>query len=75
MAKSIQISPAQLLLAWALKKGWMVIPKASSVNRLKENLSSLSIAKSLPIEISVKLDTLSNIYGEVKYCWDPSQIV
>lgn len=73
MARSLHITPAQLLLAWALQKGWMVIPKASSIARLKENLKSVDIEK-LPLSIIKQLDDFSLSHGQVKYCWDPSQI-
>jgi diketogulonate reductase-like aldo/keto reductase len=72
MAKNLQITQAQLLLAWALQKGWMVIPKASSVARLKENLKSVHIELSL--SIVKQLDDLSKTHGITKFCWDPSQI-
>lgn len=41
MAKKSGRTPAQLCLNWALNKGAIVIPKASSESHLKENLGAL----------------------------------
>ena len=37
VAESEQLTPAQVLIAWAVTRGCIVIPKTSSVHRLKEN--------------------------------------
>ncbi|MEZ4903287.1 MAG: aldo/keto reductase [Spirosomataceae bacterium] len=44
LAKSKEISPAQLMLAWAVNRGTSVIPKSVNPQRLKENLAATDIA-------------------------------
>ncbi len=43
VANSRGITTAQVLLKWALQKGFAVIPRSSDVNRLKENFLSLTL--------------------------------
>jgi 2,5-diketo-D-gluconate reductase A len=38
IAKRLGVSPARLLLRYALQRGWACIPKTTKENRLKENL-------------------------------------
>ena len=40
-ARASKISPAQLLLSWALARGCVVIPKSSNPDHLEENLQAL----------------------------------
>ena len=37
VAESEQLTPGQVLIAWAVTRGCIVIPKTSNVQRLKEN--------------------------------------
>lgn len=43
MANANQISPAQVLIRWQLKRGIAVIPKSTNANRLKENFDTLTL--------------------------------
>jgi len=55
IARSHQASAAQILLAWVIShKGVMAIPKAATIEHVKENAGALSIA--LSAEELVKLD-------------------
>ena len=62
-ADELNISVSQLCLAYLLKKGFIVIPKASSIEHLKDNYSSLDI--NLSDEIIKKVDSLSKNYRYV----------
>ncbi|WP_457575956.1 aldo/keto reductase [Desulfomarina sp.] len=43
IAEKHSISPAQVLLAWALKRKTIVIPKSTNPKRLKENLAAADV--------------------------------
>ena len=43
MSKDLEISPAQLILSWALNRGTSVVVKSSSKTRMKENLDASDI--------------------------------
>ncbi|KAI9341346.1 NADP-dependent oxidoreductase domain-containing protein [Obelidium mucronatum] len=63
---------AQLLLKWALQRGVGVIPKSSSIARLKENFE-LDFFE-ISIDDMRRLDSLTTTGGfpVTKFCWDPS---
>ncbi|KAI8821043.1 NADP-dependent oxidoreductase domain-containing protein [Fimicolochytrium jonesii] len=65
-------TPAQLLLAWALVHSWGVIPKSTSLARMRENLGAVDVA--LDWEDVQVLDGVVGEEGVVKFCWDPSRI-
>ena len=46
IAERHQRSPAQILLRWGIQRGTAVVPKTSSINRLKENLAVYDFALS-----------------------------
>lgn len=56
IASSLNISPAQLILAWALQKGYSVIPSSTKRENLESNLQSLKI--SLSEEVIREIDSL-----------------
>lgn len=41
IAQSIGLTPAQLMLSWAVQRGTSVIPKSSNRERLRENMKSM----------------------------------
>ena len=43
IAKKVQITPSQLLIAWSLAKGYIVIPRSSKLTHLQENFDALTI--------------------------------
>ena len=43
VSKDLEISPAQLILSWALNRGTSVVVKSSSKTRMKENLDASDI--------------------------------
>lgn len=54
LSDEASISPAQLILAWLMQKGIVVIPKASSRDHLQENFQADKVI--LPRDIIKKLD-------------------
>ena len=42
-AARLKVTPAQLVLAWQINRGVVVIPKSTHVERLKENFTALGI--------------------------------
>ncbi|MCG3227689.1 MAG: aldo/keto reductase [Candidatus Heimdallarchaeota archaeon] len=59
IAKRNKISAAQVCLAWVISKGAFPIPKATSLNHLKDNFGAIDIQ--LPIEDLEKIDEISII--------------
>lgn len=66
LAKELGISVAQLAISYLLAKGAVVIPKASSRERLQENFKSLELK--LPEQIITLIDALPKTY---RYCNPP----
>lgn len=66
LAQELGISVAQLAIAYLLQKGTVVIPKASSRERLQENFESLEVK--LPEQIIAAIDALPKAY---RYCNPP----
>lgn len=56
IAKEIEATPAQVLLAWALGRGTSVIPKSTNPKRLAENFAAASIE--LPSEAMEKIESI-----------------
>lgn len=71
LAEELDISVSQLCLAYLLKKGFIVIPKASSIDHLKDNYSSLHI--NLSDEIMKKVDSLPKNYRYVNPPFAPKR--
>jgi len=44
MARKYGVSPAQVLLRWALQKGYVVLPKSAEPRRIRENIDLFSFA-------------------------------
>ena len=73
IAQKHETSPAQILIAWSLMNGHIIIPKSSSEERMLQNLaaSDLSLSES---ELD-KLSSLNQTYRFVKgdfFCFDGS---
>ncbi|KDO19970.1 hypothetical protein SPRG_13075 [Saprolegnia parasitica CBS 223.65] len=72
VAQSVGCTMAQVLIAWALHHGCVVMPKASSPERLRENLAAASVV--LEKAHVAALDAIVARVGRRKFCWDPSTI-
>lgn len=71
IAKDLNIPVSQLCLSYLLNKGFIVIPKASSIEHLKDNYSSLEI--NLSDEIIKKVDSLPKNYRYVNPPFAPKR--
>jgi diketogulonate reductase-like aldo/keto reductase len=59
-----------------MKKGCVVLPKASSHERLKENFkANLVFGELLDAQTEKQLDSLIDLLGEKKYCWNSSGVI
>ena len=63
IAEEINLTPAQLLLAWAVNRNTAVIPKSSNPQRMKDNLDAADIA--LPDEIMARMKKLDRHFRYV----------
>ena len=61
LAQSIQISPSQLLIAWSLAKGYVVLPRSSNLIHLQENFDAIKVQ--LPEKVLEKLNCLEEGYA------------
>ena len=61
IAQSINITPSQLLIAWSLVKGYIVLPRSSKLIHLQENFDAIKIK--LPENILEKLNFLEEGYA------------
>jgi len=71
-AKAHQVTPAQVLLRWALEKGALIVPKSSKVERINENAQLYSF--SLTAEEVQAIDKLNQ---NKRFSWkglDPDTI-
>ena len=64
IAKKHGKTPAQVLLAWGIKRDTIIIPKSANLNRVKENLECLSVV--LTDEDLTRLNSLYKTHG-VRY--------
>ena len=68
LAQSINLSPAQLLIAWSLAKDYIALPRSSRSIHLQENFKAIEVK--LPGNIIEKLDRL-----EAGYATHPQHII
>lgn len=66
IAKEANATSAQVLLAWGLSKGFIVLPKSVKKHRIEENLNGAKVV--LTAEQLAKLDALDAYFVT---CWDP----
>lgn len=67
------ITAGQLFLAWALHKGYAVIPKSVTPARIKENIEGLKVRFTDEEEVRV-IEGLKDDAEAGKVCWDPSVV-
>jgi diketogulonate reductase-like aldo/keto reductase len=64
----------QVVLAWALFKGWNVLVKSENPTHLVQNLGAGRLAAMLTPEEVAGIDTISEKGNELKRCWDPRAV-
>jgi 2,5-diketo-D-gluconate reductase A len=67
------MTPAQVCLRWAVQRGWVVIPKSTSAERIRENLLALAGADLSEAEVR-ELNGLEEEGKGLRTCWDPNTI-
>eukprot|EP00842_Homolaphlyctis_polyrhiza_P005880 jgi/Hompol1/6293/HPOL_002204-RA len=72
IATKLAATPAQVLIAWALLRGDVVMPKSTNPARLKENLDAEAVV--LSSDDVAALDLLASRLGTRRFCWDPTMI-
>lgn len=60
-----------MILKWAVERGFGVIPKCSSVSRLKENFECSKVALKKEDLIDVERSDVE----DVRFCWDPRKVL
>lgn len=63
-------TPAQVLLRWAVQRGWVVLPKSASTQRIEENAAVFDWVLSAADVAS--LDALGS--KEKRVAWDPRTV-
>ena len=71
IAETVGRSPAQVLLRWAVQKGFTVMPKSVTPSRIKENFD---LDFKLTDEHMTALDSMEESVSQ-KYTWDPKEIL
>jgi diketogulonate reductase-like aldo/keto reductase len=71
MAAEKQIDAGQFLLLWAIQKGFAVIPKSKTEERILKNYKTIELNITLSEEDMEKIDKLDRNW---RYCWDPTEI-
>ncbi|XP_060086015.1 glyoxal reductase-like [Ylistrum balloti] len=70
IAKQRGVSPARVLLRWAVQQGIGVIPKSTNSDHIRDNMDIFSFSLSDQEMVSLnQLDTQSHL------CWNPSQVL
>ncbi|KAL2060990.1 hypothetical protein VTL71DRAFT_9042 [Oculimacula yallundae] len=64
------LTKVQVVLAWALRKGWCVLAKSENEEHLRQNLEVPALADSLTANDIISIDEISSLQEE-KRCWDP----
>ncbi|KAH7312935.1 NADP-dependent oxidoreductase domain-containing protein [Rhexocercosporidium sp. MPI-PUGE-AT-0058] len=64
------LTKVQVVLAWALSRGWGVLAKSVDTNHLRQNLETLTLVYKLTADDILAMDEISSEQEE-KQCWDP----
>ena len=75
IAQDLAISPAQVLLRWALQRDLAVIPKSQSPDRILEFSPPMLFGdQQIPHLHDKHLDQLDALDAGTKFCWDPVSV-
>lgn len=70
IAEKLNVTPSQVLLAWALQQNVAIIPKATSEQHIKENVALDFIIDEKDLNEINKLNK-----SQIKYAWNPNTVV
>jgi len=68
VASAVDRTPAQVLLRWALQKGWVILPKSVNPQRIDENASLFDFALT-----DAQMATLDGLEEGLHIAWDPTE--
>ncbi len=68
LSEKYQKSEGQIILNWAISQGMIVIPKANSGNRIKENLESQNFTLS-----NEDIEAISKLDENKRFCYKQDQ--
>jgi len=71
IAKKLEVSQVQVVLAWALKKGWGILVRSIDQDHLRQNLDAPELVKVLTDQDCALIDAITSPGSEEKLCWDP----
>lgn len=75
IARRLKLSRVQVVLAWALKKGWAVLVRSVDKHHLQHNLNAPSLVEVLTDQESALIDAITFPGSEEKLCWDPRLVI
>ena len=70
LSKSKGQSSSQILLTWALQKGYSVIPKSTNPDHIRENIK---LEDNILTEEEIEI--LDNLEKGQKYAWNPESVL
>ena len=71
IAARLGASRVQVVLAWALKKGWGVLVRSVNEHHLQHNLGAPVLVELLTDQDTALIDAITFPDSEEKLCWDP----
>lgn len=69
IAKKHNATTAQVMIAWAVQRGFITIPKTTHLDRLAENLSATEITLD-----QKDLKLITSLDENYRTCWDPTNV-
>jgi diketogulonate reductase-like aldo/keto reductase len=69
ITKNNKLDVAKVIILWHLAKGWCVLPKSSTEERIRQNI--LVDGLSLTAEEVAQIDELGKTH-KLKICWNPN---
>ena len=70
LSATYEKSPAQLLLKWALSKGFSVLPKSTDEKHIRENVELGNFVIS-----AEDMKAMDGLDKDMKYAWNPKAVV
>lgn len=71
IAGRLGVSRIQIVLVWALKKGWGVLVRSNDEDHLRQNFDAPKLVEALTDQDYAAIDAITSLDSEQKLCWDP----